>query len=143
MGHYILTEITCDWPGCYARARNYGPKLTDARKKAADHGWKNVASLLDFCGTKEQAEPYSDDGASWGGHAGREDHMPIVKNAAKGRVTLACLCGWKYVGEYSWEGGTVYRGGAIFRWGNHMREVIAAEKKAAAALRAERGDAPA
>jgi hypothetical protein len=134
MSHYSLIKIVCDWPECYAWTECYGSKVTDARKKAAAlSGWKNVASLFDFCGTKEQAESHSTDRDSCHGHATREDHQPVIKAAGKGRVELSCLCGWKYVSEYTWEqAGTVYRGSAGFRWGNHMREVLAEAKAASA-----------
>lgn len=131
MGHYSLIKIVCDWPECYARTESYGTKLTDARKKAAEQGWKNVAGLFDFCGTKEQAE-YNR--GSCGGHATREDHQPIVKGAGKGRVKLSCLCGWTYVGEYSWNKDSTYRSSVRTYWGKHMAEVLAAARAAGGAL---------
>lgn len=128
MSHHTLTMITCDWPECYGRIKSFG-NLTEARKAAVDkHGWKNVAALFDFCGTKEQAESWDGDRNSLHGHAAQEDHMPVVKAAGKGRIKLSCLCRWKYVSPYAWDRDTTYRSTANSRWSNHMREVLEAAK---------------
>lgn len=127
MTAWAFVDITCNWPGCYATIDTHFYKVTEARAWAAKQGWKLLPGGIDVCGSPEQAETYSRQGPDWGGHAGRTDHVPVVKpGSEKGYVRLSCACGWQYVAEYSWElGGSVPRHSVDHYWGKHVKQAEA------------------
>lgn len=135
MTAWKFVDISCNWPGCYAKIDTHFSTATEARAWAAKQGWKLLPGGIDVCGSPEQAETYSRQGPDWRGHANRTDHMPVVKPSAKGYVRLSCApCGWKAVAEYSWHPeGCVPRHSIDYRWGKHIEEAEAEAAKAAEA----------
>lgn len=121
-----FVDISCNWPGCCAAIDTHFYKVTEARAWAARQGWKLLPGGIDVCGSPEQAETYSRQGPDWGGHAGRTDHVPVVKPSEKGYVRLSCVCGWKHVAEYSWQPeGAAPRHSIDLYWGRHVKQAEA------------------
>jgi hypothetical protein len=118
-----MIKLRCDWPGCHARIETHNSKITEARKSASAHGWR-AAGGLDLCGSRDQAEEYTDDYtlSMLRGHAAREDHAPVIEPARKGYVKLSCRCGWAVPAEHSWDrAGECARSTADMRWGKHVK----------------------
>jgi hypothetical protein len=117
MSHHSSIKIVCDWPRCYSLIDTRRPKLVEARTRAAEHGWKRVAGLVDLCG-KEGDGP---DSEGWRGHADRMDHVPVTKAAGRGDVHLSCVCGWVFVSPHAWRSpGTTSRDLAAHYWAQHV-----------------------
>lgn len=129
MSAYNFFEITCDWPGCYARFESHRTKVTEARADAAKNGWSRVAGLIDLCGTQEQKRHTYQPGATeWRGCAARTDHLPVVKPASKGYQWLSCTCGWVYESQYSWiVKGQVSLGSTRLQWEKHVEDELKKE----------------
>ena len=70
----------------------------------------------------------------FGGHAGRTDHVPVVKTSEKGYARLSCSCGWKYAAAYSWQPeGSAPRHSIERLWGRHVKDAEAQAKAGKAA----------
>lgn len=126
--------VRCDWPSCYSELETYDGQVTKARAVAAEQGWTRVGGL-DFCGKQEQRRYKYSHESPWSNHAGRTDHMPIVTAVPrrKGRVKLACSCGWEYVSPYNYDSDTALRSMIDYHWGKHVTEIEEAAEKARAA----------